>query len=237
MKQALFATDGTVLVEASPRDRIWGIGLGQNNPKALQKRNWRGRNWLGYILTNVRDALMKEESNNGNPGTSKNGKPEGAVGGAPRKASGEKYTFFYRTPSPFSNWHPATFTVDGVEYNCTEQHMMHQKACKKITYLSLKKGNLIVPQKGQLVCPSKRQLFLPLKKGNVSQKGQLVCPLKMATYLSIKKGNLFVPQKSQLICPSKRSQKGNLFVPYRIQLHRTTHDAQKVCKRIKYYCS
>ena len=45
------------LVEASPRDRTWGIGLGASNPKATDKRLWRGSNWLGEILTQVREEL------------------------------------------------------------------------------------------------------------------------------------------------------------------------------------
>lgn len=40
----------------------------------------------------------------------------------------ERYQFFYGTASPFSQWHPAKFTVKGIEYNCAEQYMMYQKA-------------------------------------------------------------------------------------------------------------
>eukprot|EP00118_Oscarella_pearsei_P025591 m.308427 g.308427 ORF g.308427 m.308427 type:complete len:170 (+) comp43976_c0_seq1:60-569(+) len=40
----------------------------------------------------------------------------------------EKFTFFWKSASPFSQWHPARFTVKDVEYNCAEQYMMHQKA-------------------------------------------------------------------------------------------------------------
>ena len=40
LKQELLSTAGTTLVEASPRDRIWGIGLGANNPKALDRKTW-----------------------------------------------------------------------------------------------------------------------------------------------------------------------------------------------------
>jgi len=40
----------------------------------------------------------------------------------------EKFTFFWQADSLFSQWYGCKFTVDGVEYNCAEQYMMHQKA-------------------------------------------------------------------------------------------------------------
>lgn len=61
LKEALFATEGTAMVEASPRDTIWGIGLGAKNPKARNRQEWRGKNWLGEILTQVREELMARE--------------------------------------------------------------------------------------------------------------------------------------------------------------------------------
>ena len=48
------------MVEAAPRDTIWGIGLGAKNPKARNRQEWRGKNWLGEILTQVREELMAE---------------------------------------------------------------------------------------------------------------------------------------------------------------------------------
>ena len=61
LKAALFATKGKILVEASPNDNKWGIGLAAENPLAWQKETWRGRNLLGYALTEIRDELMKAE--------------------------------------------------------------------------------------------------------------------------------------------------------------------------------
>ncbi len=53
----LLNTGDRVLVEASPRDRIWGIGMGQSNEKAMNPNLWRGHNLLGYVLMEVRDQL------------------------------------------------------------------------------------------------------------------------------------------------------------------------------------
>ena len=61
LRRKLFQTAGTVLVEASPWDRIWGIGLSKTDHRSLNKKLWRGNNWLGYILTEVRDKLMQSE--------------------------------------------------------------------------------------------------------------------------------------------------------------------------------
>ncbi len=55
------ATKGTTLVEASPRDTIWGIGLGARTKKAVDRKQWRGSNWLGEALTQVREELLIKE--------------------------------------------------------------------------------------------------------------------------------------------------------------------------------
>ncbi|MEO3946606.1 NADAR family protein [Gorillibacterium sp. CAU 1737] len=57
----LKATKKRILVEASPRDRIWGIGMGAANPDAENPTKWRGRNLLGFALTEARDELLKSE--------------------------------------------------------------------------------------------------------------------------------------------------------------------------------
>lgn len=60
--EMLLATEDREIVEASPTDRIWGIGLGENDPRALNKAQWRGRNWLGEAIMRVRATIRKERT-------------------------------------------------------------------------------------------------------------------------------------------------------------------------------
>jgi ribA/ribD-fused uncharacterized protein len=55
----LLATGDVVLVEAAPRDRVWGIGLGRNNPLVHEPAMWRGRNLLGFALVRAREILRR----------------------------------------------------------------------------------------------------------------------------------------------------------------------------------
>ena len=57
MRSYLLGTGSRVLVEASPRDRIWGVGMSRSNPAIEQPSQWRGRNLLGFALMQARAAL------------------------------------------------------------------------------------------------------------------------------------------------------------------------------------
>ncbi|MCY1046096.1 NADAR family protein [Corallococcus sp. bb12-1] len=57
---ALLATAGTELVEASPMDRIWGVGLSAEDPRIQDPATWRGMNLLGKVLTRLREDLIAQ---------------------------------------------------------------------------------------------------------------------------------------------------------------------------------
>lgn len=59
LKDYLLGTQSRVIVEASPRDRIWGIGMGRNHEFASFPEKWRGENLLGFCLMEVRDQLKE----------------------------------------------------------------------------------------------------------------------------------------------------------------------------------
>ncbi|QES47969.1 DUF1768 domain-containing protein [Streptomyces venezuelae] len=54
----LLGTGRRVLVEASPLDRIWGIGLPADDARALDPARWRGLNLLGFALMDARERLL-----------------------------------------------------------------------------------------------------------------------------------------------------------------------------------
>lgn len=56
-KDFLLSTEDKILVEASPYDKIWGIGMLETNPKAENPSEWNGENLLGFALMEVRDEL------------------------------------------------------------------------------------------------------------------------------------------------------------------------------------
>jgi ribA/ribD-fused uncharacterized protein len=57
LRDFLLSTGDRVLVEASPYDTVWGIGLSASQPEAARPSQWRGLNLLGFALMDVRDSL------------------------------------------------------------------------------------------------------------------------------------------------------------------------------------
>jgi len=58
--EELRATGDRIIVEASPHDKIWGIGLKASDSRAKDQSKWPGKNWLGECLMRVRDRLLEE---------------------------------------------------------------------------------------------------------------------------------------------------------------------------------
>lgn len=57
LRDFLLGTGDRVLVEASPVDAVWGIGLAAGDPRAQDPMRWQGLNLLGFALMAVRDAF------------------------------------------------------------------------------------------------------------------------------------------------------------------------------------
>lgn len=53
----LLDTGDSIIVEASPYDKIWGIGMTEDDPRATDPSKWDGKNLLGIVLMKVRDAI------------------------------------------------------------------------------------------------------------------------------------------------------------------------------------
>ncbi|MDQ0583776.1 ribA/ribD-fused uncharacterized protein [Streptomyces rishiriensis] len=57
LRAFLLNTGERVLVEASPVDRVWGIGLAADDEAAMDPQRWRGPNLLGFALMEARERV------------------------------------------------------------------------------------------------------------------------------------------------------------------------------------
>ena len=62
LNRYLLGTSDKVLVEASPYDRIWGIGLAKETSDIENPHTWKGTNWLGFCLMEARDIIKEGNS-------------------------------------------------------------------------------------------------------------------------------------------------------------------------------
>lgn len=62
LRDFLIGTGDRVLVEASPQDRIWGIGLAADDERATSPHQWQGLNLLGFALMEVRHRLQSRDA-------------------------------------------------------------------------------------------------------------------------------------------------------------------------------
>ena len=59
LREFLLGTENHILVEASPTDVVWGIGMSEDNPDCYDPTLWRGQNLLGFAIMDVRDKLRE----------------------------------------------------------------------------------------------------------------------------------------------------------------------------------
>lgn len=69
LREFLLGTGERVLVEASPVDRVWGIGMAVQHPHAVDPLQWRGLNLLGFALMQARTTLRAQASSGSVTGT------------------------------------------------------------------------------------------------------------------------------------------------------------------------
>ncbi len=63
LRDFLLRTGSKILVEASPVDKIWGIGLAASDENAQNPMKWRGQNLLDFALMRARDEIAKVYKN------------------------------------------------------------------------------------------------------------------------------------------------------------------------------
>ena len=145
LKQLLLKTTGLYLGEESS-ETFYGTGVPFHKTEALDRNHWTGENIAGKVLKVTRYKLRKQdtslntmthesdaENNEGASQESNNCEDEMPEGCVPvweywiHKWNSET-CIFHSQMSPFSDMHPAPFTVKGQTYSCTRQYILHQKA-------------------------------------------------------------------------------------------------------------
>lgn len=57
LKKELLSTEDKIIVEASPYDKIWGIGMSENDPDRFDQSKWKGENLLGKCIMAARKEI------------------------------------------------------------------------------------------------------------------------------------------------------------------------------------
>jgi len=143
--QALHNTMGTTLVEASPHDCYWGIGLEDNDSRSQQRVTWLGENRLGEILRELRDNVFLEfKSINTiifslHPKIKQKwlelGEQQEQIqhlcpqyNAKPKTLKEERFTFFNGVKSIYHINYVANFSIANVTYNSVQQYRQYCKA-------------------------------------------------------------------------------------------------------------
>ena len=64
LAEKLLDTESKLLVEASPYDRVWGVGLSEDDPNIEKIEKWQGTNLLGLVLMTTRLEILREKGPN-----------------------------------------------------------------------------------------------------------------------------------------------------------------------------
>lgn len=67
LKKAILATKNKYIIEASPYDKVWGVGLGAKNKNIYDTDKWKGQNLLGKAIMSTRAYIQREENVNNPP--------------------------------------------------------------------------------------------------------------------------------------------------------------------------
>ena len=60
LKDFLLSTGNDIIVEASPYDKIWGIGMSSDDELVKNPTKWKGENLLGFALMEVRERIKDD---------------------------------------------------------------------------------------------------------------------------------------------------------------------------------
>jgi ribA/ribD-fused uncharacterized protein len=60
LKEIMINHKDLILVEASPVDRVWGIGLHFSSDLVLNEKNWKGKNLLGECIMYARNKIISK---------------------------------------------------------------------------------------------------------------------------------------------------------------------------------
>lgn len=64
LKKYILSTKDRLLVEASPYDKLWGIGLSEAHARKTLRDKWLGKNWLGECLMRARKTIKEQSKQN-----------------------------------------------------------------------------------------------------------------------------------------------------------------------------
>ncbi|XP_045176895.2 uncharacterized protein LOC123537288 [Mercenaria mercenaria] len=137
--EELIATHPKILVEASPSNKTWGIGLKETSPRAWDESTWKGKNYLGYVLTEVRDDILVERGTIDGRGrkmyTDKLSKDAANPNTRERRGTrGHKYdsnkheNYLYFESGIYSMSRRSDFWSDGQIFRSVQQYLMFKKA-------------------------------------------------------------------------------------------------------------